>query len=96
MSTELFRYATAQQAAEACGDRILALLDDARSARGVAMLAVSGGSTPRLMFESMTRREFDWNGVHLFWVDERMVPPDERVAPGGCPHPRREYTPDRG
>ncbi|HVY91383.1 MAG TPA: 6-phosphogluconolactonase, partial [Bryobacteraceae bacterium] len=43
----------------------------------VAMLAVSGGSTPRLMFQSMARRPFDWNGVQLFWVDERMVPPDD-------------------
>ena len=29
------------------------------------------------MFESMARREFDWNGVQLFWVDERIVPPDD-------------------
>ncbi|HEY4089119.1 MAG TPA: 6-phosphogluconolactonase [Bryobacteraceae bacterium] len=77
MSTEIFRYPTALEAAEACGDRILALLNDARQARGVAMLAISGGSTPKLMFEWMARREFDWNGVQLFWVDERMVPPGD-------------------
>ncbi|HEU5021777.1 MAG TPA: 6-phosphogluconolactonase [Bryobacteraceae bacterium] len=77
MSTEIFRYPTALEAAEACGGRILALLNEARQARGVAMLAISGGSTPRLMFESMARREFDWSGVQLFWVDERMVPPDD-------------------
>jgi 6-phosphogluconolactonase len=77
MSTELFRYRTAREAAEACGDRILALLTEARRARGTAMLAVSGGSTPRLMFESMSRRAFDWSSVQLFWVDERMVPPGD-------------------
>lgn len=77
MSTEIFRYPTAREAAEACGDRILALLNDARRTRGAATLAISGGSTPRLMFESMARREFDWNGVQLFWVDERIVPPDD-------------------
>jgi 6-phosphogluconolactonase len=77
MSTEIFRYRTALEAAEACGDRILALVEEARRARGVATLAVSGGSTPRLMFESMAQREFDWTGVELFWVDERMVPPDD-------------------
>ena len=80
MSTEIFRYPTAQEAAEACGDRILALLNDALRARGAAMLAVSGGSTPRLMFQAMARREFDWNGVQLFWVDERMVPPDDGLS----------------
>jgi len=75
MGTEIFRFPTALDAAIACGDRILQLLDTARCDRGVARLAVSGGSTPRLMFESMAKRGFDWTGVELFWVDERMVPP---------------------
>ncbi len=77
MSNKILRFPTAEAAAEACGDRILQLLDAARVARGIATLAVSGGSTPRLMFQSMTRREFDWAGVELFWVDERMVPPTD-------------------
>src|SRR5436305_1551559 len=75
MSTHIFRYSTAEQAAEACGDRILELLAAARVARGVATLAVSGGSTPRVMFQSMAKRKFDWSDVELFWVDERVVPP---------------------
>ncbi len=77
MSTQIFRSATAELASEACGDRILALLNEARLTRGRAMLAVSGGSTPRLMFQSMVRRGFDWSGVELFWVDERIVPPTD-------------------
>jgi 6-phosphogluconolactonase len=77
MSNEIFRFPAALDTAIACGDRILQLLDAARRDRGVALLAVSGGSTPRLMFESMAKRGFDWNRVELFWVDERMVPPDD-------------------
>lgn len=77
MGIEIFRFPTAVEAAIACGDRILRSLDAARHDRGVAMLAVSGGSTPRLMFESMAKRGFDWTRVELFWVDERMVPPDD-------------------
>jgi 6-phosphogluconolactonase len=80
MSTEIFRYPTAREAAVACGHRIFALLNEARGARGVATLAVSGGSTPRLMFESMAGRDFDWNRVQLFWVDERMVPPEDEQS----------------
>lgn len=80
MSVSIFRFLTAEAAAEACGDRILELLDAARQARGVATIAVSGGSTPRLMFQSMTRRRFDWRGVELFWVDERMVPPADALS----------------
>jgi 6-phosphogluconolactonase len=77
MSTEIFRFPTAQEAAVACGDRILELLDGARQRRGIATIAVSGGSTPRLMFQSMASRSFDWSGIELFWVDERMVPPTD-------------------
>jgi 6-phosphogluconolactonase len=77
MATEIFRFPTARDAAISCGDRILQILDAARRNRGVALLAVSGGSTPRLMFESMANRGFDWNSVELFWVDERMVPPTD-------------------
>jgi 6-phosphogluconolactonase len=77
MGTEIFRFPTALDAAISCGDRILQLLDAARRHRGIALLAFSGGSTPRLMFESMAKRGFDWNRVELFWVDERMVPPTD-------------------
>jgi 6-phosphogluconolactonase len=63
-------------AAQACGDRILQSIDTARRARAMATLAVSGGNTPRLMFESMAQRAFNWSGVELFQVDERCVPPD--------------------
>jgi 6-phosphogluconolactonase len=77
MSTELLTLASAQAAAEACGGAIFGLLDQARAARGVARLAVSGGSTPRIMFEWMSRQGFDWKGIDLFWVDERCVPIDD-------------------
>jgi 6-phosphogluconolactonase len=71
---------TAQTAAEACGDRTLELLDQGRRERGVATVALSGGSTPRLMFQSMARRNFDWAGVQFFQVDERCVQPDDQQS----------------
>ena len=48
--------------------------------RGAARLAVSGGSTPRKMFEYTSTREFDWTGVEVFQVDERCVPPDHEQS----------------
>jgi 6-phosphogluconolactonase len=69
-----------QAAADACGDRILEILDEARRERGSATLAVSGGSTPRLMFQAMAKRSFDWSKVQLFQVDERCVPPDNELS----------------
>lgn len=77
MSSELRVFADATAAAEACGAEILRVLAAARDARGVAALAVSGGTTPRIMFEWMARQPFDWTGIQLFWVDERCVPMDD-------------------
>jgi 6-phosphogluconolactonase len=67
-------------AAKACGDAILDILDKARRERGRATLAVSGGSTPRLMFQSMAKVAFDWSSVQIFQVDERCVPPDNELS----------------
>ena len=66
-----------QETASSCCRKILDLLKDALAARGRATLAVSGGSTPKLLFAQMAMASFDWSGVHLFWVDERGVPPDD-------------------
>lgn len=73
----IFRFHDSLQASAACGERILALLKDAIAARGSATLAISGGSSPRPMFERFGRTEFDWSRVQLFWVDERVVPPTD-------------------
>ena len=42
--------------------------------RGVCRVAVSGGSTPALMFDEMATMSLPWDGVHLFQVDERVAP----------------------
>jgi 6-phosphogluconolactonase len=44
-------------------------------------VALSGGNTPRMMFEFLASEEFrgqvDWAKVHIFWSDERTVPPTD-------------------
>jgi 6-phosphogluconolactonase len=77
MSPELLTFDDPKAAAEACGAAIFQLLIAARTERGVARLAVSGGSTPRIMFEWMAKQGFDWTKVNLFWVDERCVPTED-------------------
>jgi len=80
MDPTILTFDTPLAAAEACGDRTLEILDKAGRERGIATLAVSGGGTPRLMFQSMAKRTFDWSKVHIFQVDERCVPPDDKVS----------------
>jgi 6-phosphogluconolactonase len=64
-------------AALACAAHIVEHLDDAMAARGYATLALSGGSTPKLMFAQMATSRLGWDRVHIFWVDERAVPPTD-------------------
>lgn len=59
-------------AAEDCGNYILERLNE----KPKSTLAISGGSSPKPMFEMFANAQFDWSRVQLFWVDERGVPPD--------------------
>lgn len=51
------------------------------AARGRFSVALSGGTTPRIVFRFLARPELasqvDWSRVHVFWGDERAVPPDD-------------------
>jgi 6-phosphogluconolactonase len=75
MSIHRHIYKDPVETAKACARHTLALLQEALAGDGEATMAVSGGSTPRLMFAELARESIDWDRVHLFWVDERAVPP---------------------
>ena len=42
--------------------------------RGVAHIAVSGGSTPAAAFDALARLPLPWASVHVWQVDERIAP----------------------
>jgi 6-phosphogluconolactonase len=43
--------------------------------------ALSGGNTPKILFKKLAdfpyKEKIDWNRIHFFWADERMVPPED-------------------
>ena len=75
MSIQSYIYEDPQEASAACAVKILQLLEESLKRAPLASIAVSGGSTPKLLFGELTKAGFDWSRVHLFWVDERGVPP---------------------
>ncbi|MCX6619814.1 MAG: 6-phosphogluconolactonase [Acidobacteria bacterium] len=75
MSIQWHPLPTAQDAAEACARHIRMLLRELTAGGLPASLAISGGSTPKLMFDALAKAELPWELVHIFWVDERSVPP---------------------
>lgn len=52
---------------------------DAIAKRGRFSVALSGGSTPKAIYERLAKEAhaLDWSKVWLFWSDERCVPPHD-------------------
>lgn len=69
-------FSTGGELAAALASDVAASLACAMAARGRATLAVSGGSTPKAFFASLSEADIDWSSVTITLVDERAVPPD--------------------
>ncbi|MDD5200544.1 MAG: 6-phosphogluconolactonase [Terrimicrobiaceae bacterium] len=50
---------------------------EAIAARGTFSLSLSGGNTPKPVYEAFARRPVDWSRVVITFGDERCVPPDD-------------------
>jgi 6-phosphogluconolactonase len=63
-------------------ERITAAVGEAIVRSGSAVVCLTGGKTPKRLYELLGdalqpwRARIDWRHVHLFWGDERHVPPD--------------------
>lgn len=70
----------ADELAHKAAEQFIALSADAVARSGRFTVALSGGSTPRALYSLLASpdyaRRIDWPRVHLFWGDERCVPPD--------------------
>lgn len=62
-----------------CVEHFVAIAKQAIQDHGSFYVALSGGSTPKAIFEHLTIRPHllpsDWEKIHLFWSDERAVEP---------------------
>jgi 6-phosphogluconolactonase len=70
-------YPDPPSAAAACARYIADFLE--QSPRPLSF-AISGGATPALLFDSLAAAHCGWDGVHIFWVDERAVPPTDPAS----------------
>ena len=60
----------------AAADAFCELAKATVDASGRFAVSLSGGSTPRGLYEMLSQRELPWNQIHWFWGDERNVPED--------------------
>jgi 6-phosphogluconolactonase len=79
MDTEVFP--DLDSLSRAAIEETLEIVRESVAQRGRFSIALSGGHTPTKMYELWAsgpfRHQTPWNHVHLFWGDERYVPPDD-------------------
>jgi 6-phosphogluconolactonase len=78
--TQLTTLADGEAVAKRAALQIARTLDDARRARGVAHLALSGGTTPARAYELLASELQDWDGVEVWFADERCVGPEDEES----------------
>lgn len=77
MNAEIVVLPSKTAVAEALADRTAAALRAALAERSRVTLCLTGGSTPVPAYERLGRAEgIEWDRVHVFWGDERSVPPE--------------------
>ena len=83
VSVTFREFASRQSLAESLAEQVAATLADAIAARGRALIAVSGGTTPVLFFRALSRAGLDWSRVTVTLVDERFVEPSSERSNEG-------------
>lgn len=78
---EVHIFANADKLAQAAAERFVETARQAIAQRGSFSAALAGGTTPQALYRLLAAPGFaprvEWRRVHLFWGDERCVPPDD-------------------
>jgi 6-phosphogluconolactonase len=79
----LLVYETSEELAEAAAGDFAARAEEAIDERDRFAVALAGGSTPKATYEVLARDyadRLDWSKVHVFFGDERTVPPEHEES----------------
>ncbi len=78
MKPEVRIYPDLEALSKAAAEELINVYENAIHERGIFTLTLSGGSTPNELYRLLAadyRNRLDWKKVHVFWGDERYVPP---------------------
>ncbi len=112
MKSDVRVFADVNELSLRAAEAVVRVINESMQANGTCSLALSGGSTPRTLYRllsSQFRDQIPWTKVHVFWGDERYVPPgdpqsnyrmaretllDHVASPDGNVHPMPTGLPD--
>jgi 6-phosphogluconolactonase len=81
---QVARFPTADALTADAAGRFVSVAAQAVRERGRFLVALAGGSTPRGLYAALAMSEVaslvDWRRTHVFWGDERCVPPDDPAS----------------
>jgi 6-phosphogluconolactonase len=69
-------YRTTAELEQAAVQAILHAAQQAISQRKAFHIVLAGGTTPRRVYESLRETDADWTAWHIYFGDERCLPPD--------------------
>jgi ribulose-phosphate 3-epimerase len=74
----------------ACAKRIVEIVNNAVTERGICHIALSGGNTPKALYAMFATPDYanvlDWKRIHIWWGDERLVSLDHPDSNYGMAH----------
>ncbi|MBT9311121.1 6-phosphogluconolactonase [Leptothoe kymatousa] len=59
---------------QAATEQVIELIRAAISTRGRCTIALSGGSTPKPLYQALAKTDLPWEKLYIYWGDERYVP----------------------
>jgi 6-phosphogluconolactonase len=84
MTPHLLIQNSAPAIVETTAQRLIAAAQESIAARDAFSFVLSGGSTPKALYQLLAsepwRGRIEWSKVHVFFGDERAVPPDDEYS----------------
>jgi 6-phosphogluconolactonase len=80
MKPELRVFKDLEELSDAAAKKFVKQAEQSIAERDRFLVALNGGGTPTRLFQLLAtdyRGKVEWNKVHIFWGDERCVPPDD-------------------
>ncbi len=80
MKLELKIFRTPEEIAFQISEELADLVENNAEKSRDTFISISGGSTPKILFIKLSddfKHKINWKKLHLFWSDERCVPPED-------------------